>query len=786
MKKLLSILFILLTQNITSQTIVNGITLPEARTTDLIICNDNKEFYMNNEIFPLPWTKKNLAASDALLNGLIANKLVLCTKSLWRNVQFIGEMWKDFATLSKQDLISKYKTLSKQPEQEFLQKIDEYEPCINEINKMYENINLIIKDSTNKDLSEISNTINYLIDGSKNTYKWKTDKYIKNQLQLLFTIYTLYQIILANNYTCKEITDDFILFIPKQLLEQPVLDQKLIQTIEQENITDKDIWLGLKYSSCNDYKYLEFLTQDQTINLANRLKDQKKAYDKLLDNKTIGILLYDALEKLIIKKSKITKDFKDYLVEILPNFNIFLTGHGSKNYFTAELSTELTNNKSEFLDILTIFNNHLLMKSLTIYSCYPAGSKLVNSFDITSKIQNPILEKLTYPIIIIGITLASVSSSYTIAKLPPFNNENIKNYIYQAQQKYGPGKDNNQEPFIRFFNFLNNTTTYEKFETTTKSKNPTDGNIKHYKITNVNKNTNEAFTTPTPLFLEAVNVLCDIYDNKKQINKNMLSDYALIKYPNTEWFVPADFNKIVKKLSSISMLAKETVNIIPETQVILMDANIIKATIVIPNKNIPAFISANYLKQSYIFDKIVINQTTKLETFIKQFFTIQNIAEQISIIIKELIIGSLKFSNVFIFVHDDIFSQQKETSFKNGYAFYTENRYQMIYWQENQSFDTAIKESISLSPEYLEGTVSAIEDMVKSNNETYLKTEYKLKTNNPKDTKGFIVESTSPISQEKIKELEKHLQNKPKNKDIYEKSLKIHDKEKLINSPKLA
>ena len=246
MKKNILFFLSLVSYGALDATIVDGIQLPDPRTRDLVICNDSSEFYINSDPFPLPWTETSHAISSDLLYALAANQLVLSTKSLWHNVQFLAQLWLDFATLSAQQLTTKYQLASQLSAAEFAANLNRYQPCIKEIHTLYNIVNTVIATHHTQTLAQISHLISDALESAWNKNPvWLQEGDLKNHLQNLFTMFTLYQLALANNYMCKNVSDYFILFIPKHLTTRPALDPQLYTVTTQSNISNADIFLGL-------------------------------------------------------------------------------------------------------------------------------------------------------------------------------------------------------------------------------------------------------------------------------------------------------------------------------------------------------------------------------------------------------------------------------------------------------------------------------------------------------------------------------------------------------------
>lgn len=791
MGKFLLFFLFLLISNTTKPTIVNGILLPEARIQNLVICNDSQEFYINETKFPMPWTEKSNAISNSLLSALSSEQLVLSTKSLWHNVQFLAQLWLDFATLSTIEITQKYKAISKEPTASFDQNLKLYQPCIKEIHKLYEIINKIIQINHSQPLVQISDRINIAMKSawSKNPI-WLQNKDLETKLLPLFTIFTLYQLTIANNYTCKDISEDFLLFIPQTLSHLPKLDDNLHTITTQPNSSKADIFIGLRHSAYANYNYLNPITTTQAQAIAKTLSRSKKVGTfTITGSKDLGTELYNLLNEILIKKSSLKPSFYNHFTEIIPNFNIFIAGHGSLDYITANIfiaTTTKTKNvlikskdgkkeikkityqSSDFLDIIKLLNNQTFMKSLTILSCYPSGKKIKNTFNITTKLDNPILEEIKYPIILLGSTLAPTTSTFLLSLLPPFENTDISNLLYLKQKLYGPSKIDGQEAFTRFFYFLNDNAVYEKFETIKNGE-----KIQHYRLQDPNKNlaNTEQFSHAKPSYLFAANVFANIYDHKKhRLIQDQFANYILIKFPHTGWFIPAQFKKLVMKLSQITSLTKSQIIIPQDTQAILMDANYISTSIFIQQKKPISFIPINYLNQNYAFEAITTIENIPLTKFVEQFFTIENIEEPINIVIKKLTLGSQKFSNVYIFIHNDFGT----TGIRNGYIVTNpKEETLMTHWNNHQPFGVEQQvEKYSITNQ--DKLVSSI---IKNATKQF---QISIKEFIAKSGKKHDIETSGSISKKMIEDLQKKLipaHKSSKAKEMFSRSHKQKEEE---------
>lgn len=807
MSKKILFFIILLINNSTKSTIVEEIQLPESRIQNLVICNDSQEFYINEKVFPLPWTQTTNAISNDLLYALSSEQLILSTKTLWYNVQFLAQLWLDFAHLSKQQIIGKYHSLSKEPITTFNNNVEIYQPCIKEIHMLYETINKTIRDHSSQPLSQISHLIIQAIKPAWNKNPiWLENKVIQSHLIDLFTVFTLYQLALANNYTCKNVSKDFILFIPQKILKPVKLDQNLHAITTQANTSNQDIFIGLRYSSYPDFNYLEPITFAQAKTIAKSLHVSKNMGKFIITApRDLGSELHVLLSEILIKKHALKAPFKDHFAQIIPNFNIFIAGHGSLDYITANISMtivtriktvsiksdkgkletkKITYESSDFLDILKLLNDQVFMKSLTISSCYQSGKKIKDEFNITSKLNNQTLEEITYPIILLGSTLAPTSATFWLANLPPFQHLDLSNFLYMNQKLYGPAKIEGTEAFIRFFNFLNSDAEYEKYETIEKGK-----KVQHYRLQDPRKKHAhiELFSHAKPSYLFAANVFANIYDEKKsQMIQNQFANYILIKFPHTAWFTPARFKKLVMKLSQITALTKSQIIIPMDIQAILMDANYIPTNLFIQQKSPISFIPINYLNQNYVFEAITVTSNMSLDAFLEQFFTIENIGEPINIVIKKLKLGNQTFSEVYIFIHNNFGAK----GVRNGYMLSNSTGETIItHWNNAHPF--GLSQESEANP--LIDKAKLIDSITKNATKQFNSSAKEFTTTSGKK---YQIETSRTASKQAIQELQDKISTRnssQKAKDMFTRSFKQREeqdqqikKANLIKALKLA
>lgn len=404
----------------------------------------------------------------------------------------------------------------------------------------------------------------------------------------MFSLYCNVQIIKASNYLFKEVTSEFVLCIPHHM-------QHLSQ-----------IQLGLAYEKLRKFPFLVVPKVEKQL----ILQEAKK----IDEAESLGKKLLEALQVLQI----IVQD--DQAWNQLPLFNIFIDGHGLYT-ITAGISTTLEKDEktgiasSDYLRILDYLNNHIRTKSLTISSCYPSGQKLIDSFNLTSKWHNVYLEKIRYPLIMVGSLYGPTSMAWSKPRVNVY--EEFPQF-YTAQKLYSPQKNKGMTLFSDCFAFLNETpANFEKFSS---------------------------------LFVSTENANVDLPQN-----------YISIKFPYASWFSFVHYKDIVKSISAIDMAAKyrnKPMLIADKIQIILLGANVITSSIVISRDtsdekvSLPYILPINYHNQNYFFNEIALphdQSETVQAPIINMFSALIQVEEPIAIVIKKLTTAIKTFDNVVIF-----------------------------------------------------------------------------------------------------------------------------------------
>lgn len=622
-----------------------------ARTTDLIIINDvlDTERY----IYPLWMTSSAPSVmKEELLETLMSNNIVLCPKALWISIQHEIQSWYLIAQHqgSIDQLLEKFTQLpenihNQKTKNKILASATKQNITTLKIKQIRTNILLSVYNRLNKEITNASplqqskiierSIILYIQELRNKLVKSLTytqamtmplmddydDRYHLNQVMN-------YNIVLSNQYTCKEVNDTFLLFVPKRL-------QRFKNHINQQQ------FLGINYLSLPDYDY-ELFAHDQDIESIFHI------IPTMIKENTLGKKLLQTLQSIIIHPNTMKNS-------IAPWFNIYLTGHGSHDLI-AEIpctpqNTTVSNPKSDFLDLLSFFKHNLLTKSLTLSTCFIGGDKLTQTYDIKNPFNNLTLESLSYPIINIGSFYATTLLT-SKTSLPAFKNLKVFNH-----RMVGPSDENE---YTKYFNFLNQSPP----------------------------NYTKAATVFAPIITEFAPIIPGTY-GAIDYDTTYQQNYCSIKFPHTSWFTPIDMPRYSKSITQTNVLThdKNQKLVIPENiKIILLTATHIPFTIKTnTTKYIPAFFPMNYMNQNYIIDHLEAPATTaydnsqvgnkNLEIVFQSLLPMPTIEEPINVIIKKLTVGNDTYTNIWAFTHQIIPNNVSSESFiiATGY-FYTDKQ----------------------------------------------------------------------------------------------------------------
>lgn len=544
--------------------------------------------------------------------SLLEKQLVLVTKSLWTSFQNIIQAWNNYKMLSVDELRENYITGLKKAGFEDAE-IDKYALADDYIKSMKIAILTIDKhyQAIQKKITNRSEVLEYL----KNIPE--EDKI--EEVAQLFVAYYIYQIILSHDYICKEVNNEFIIFIPKDITLASGKDEK------------KDIFLGLSYTKLNDFDYGTKLSDDQVDKIFNDAND-------IMYSNALGQKLLDALNILKVNKSD-TNILKN---PQLPFFNIFISGHGD-DVITSEISITLSQDhrikeqKSDMLQILKFFNNSIKTKSLAFVSCYPGGKKFVDTFDIKHPLSNRALESITYPILFMGSFYAETFN--TLISDAPFKD---LDFVVFNNAFYAPKSLQSILFWNQYFDFMNQQPVeYKKAAELIFFKEDTgsEANLASF------KKPNTAWFIPVEF-------------ESKKVDQSFLSISQIYALTHDQIVVPSrlDLKRIWLQANYVHTIK------FPKRSSVLYESKDDVYESADKFKKINAFpyvFPMNYHNQNYIIEKIeapdlVLNDEkseldSSLHQFIEIFFPVYKIKEPIKIVIKKLITKNYNFKNIYIF-----------------------------------------------------------------------------------------------------------------------------------------
>ena len=662
------ILLILLSFNIFQNTFTGGgpKDLPKERTHNCIILNDTSEnvFQKKKAFF---WNNLNITISNKLSIALIEiPSPIICSKSIWANMQYLAQLWKDFAHLSPEDLFERYKDHTTESNKTFRAHIKKYAPAIKAIDEIYLKTNQLIGELTlqKKSMTDIISMRGeieeeilplYGTDSIKTAQKYCSSddanridcddliKFSKDfNLQRIFRMYLYYRNIDWSKWKCFEINEDYLLFVPTDFIPKTTTNK--YRSLFSTHMTDAQMETGLKG--------IESPAFDPTQSALNL---PKASLNRLINMPYfIGKELLDALKKTFVmesdlqQKTDITASSNQYTPWILPSWNIFLGGHGMigfcisglsilghnftfnqmLQFFTGKVKNELSdyflkNNQnfnqkdtnSEFNQILQFFAHKVKTKLFTYSSCYPAGDNLQTVFNFTSAASSKYLESIPYTIMALGVTSALTYSSFKYIAMPPFEKYDLRLCVDIPEDKsYGRFFPTDWTQTVSFHNFF--SALMQSPPNMQAANNAISGILEEYNQSSIESGMLE-------------------YDQPSIETGLNLNSFALIKAPHTEWFTPASFHKEVAVLNQIEAMGKDTAYKIKEaTKVLLLYASYIPRIIQIAHKR-PIFIPMNLLTNHYYFEEIQAPENT-LEDIIKGFFSIVSSANDFTLYIKNL------------------------------------------------------------------------------------------------------------------------------------------------------
>lgn len=352
---------------------------------NLIIINDDSEYMLNGNL--------SIVMTFKLVQSLLEGETpILCSTSLFYNIQNIAKLWEDIIYMRSEDFILSYPRL--------VSYLYRYLPNQNMSNRervimLQESITYIntvrakAMELTRKSGKRLPIT-NRLIRFSKTEYQkmlqlpiFQKYKSISNQFRFaisnLYTIFALQKIIDLHQYTVLHPSNSYLLFIPKSLEGTPDA-HGLFTTIP--------------------YFPVDNLSESYLARSIDEL-----SHDFIL-----------AIKKIFPERNPHTF------------WNIIMAGHGSPTNEAAGISTvELKDGRNSiFIQFLQFCNLQIHTKNIYLISCFPGGEKIQQVLKQQSEYSNDIPD-LNYTIIFEGSQPTPTVAIVHRALYPPYSREDVSN-----------------------------------------------------------------------------------------------------------------------------------------------------------------------------------------------------------------------------------------------------------------------------------------------------------------------------------------------------------------------
>lgn len=608
--------FVLITELLCCLTIRSS-ELQEPKPVNLVIFNS---FTERNSDRPFP------PVTGMLAQALCDNQLIICTKQLWHTFQ---QIHKKLTTFDQSHNILQ----------------QEFKKIVQEFNKINPILNQN-KDNQSKLLTKLQPITKTL-----------TSSPYWNLFSSDLVYYTAYEIMKAQSYMCKEINDDYLLFIPKNLTIIELSPET--QNIAREAfINPKNFTIGMNFVRLPNYNHVE----------------------ENVPSKSIRYSLSATLETIALKPL-IWKKYGDQIYSALPRMNVFIMAHGT--YAPIQIA-EMS--ESAFISSLDVLNHAYDTKCLTIISCFAGG---VIQKAIESLKNKHFFDAIPYPIVL-GAGLFTTFRQIK-GRILMSTNEEILDSIYNLNDvlMYGPAKQwNHNGLFNQFFDYLNQTETYS-----ITSKNY------RFQVDEKTHSQRYHYTAHKPAYTEAV----QLFNQTADANVARLNNVFVIRYPNTRnWFAISNINSKIKEITWIDAATKSLEISIPaEVQDIFLKTSYIPIPIFIQGNLkemfiIPTIIHKELLQRvDYYIEKLQTNNDYTIIDLVHTIFeekSIRYLAQPFAIFIKQLTLGNNKYSDVLFFVQGDTKGRVITTGSDREWSW---NRTLFCIYKDNRGKDSGIMWNIT-------------------------------------------------------------------------------------------
>ncbi len=310
---------------------------------NIVVFNDitesDKDFVLlnNNDYFEPP------VVTIELLKSISEQQVIICTKSLIKNLEFLIGIWINFINQDATILQNEYSFLKKYS----LSEIQKIKDMFINLNKVLLNYKDLEENSTSMISLNLNNVIKKVIEESNINekllfYIYMFGQYYENILKIL------------KNYNIYEVNKSYLLLYPKSVNPINFSLFKKINLAEMFDVIDNVDNSNIEES------FLYAITSVINTNLNTSLSDQD-------------------LNKKFFK------------------WNVFIIGHGEISDFIVGTHNMV------FKAILEYFNSYDLVNSVTVLSCFSGGKKIKEFFGhkLLSN-NNSLIKNVQFPILFFG------------------------------------------------------------------------------------------------------------------------------------------------------------------------------------------------------------------------------------------------------------------------------------------------------------------------------------------------------------------------------------------------
>lgn len=562
--------------------------LANKQVVNLVICNDCSE-----ERFD-----EGATVGFDLMQALMDKQLVLCTKKVFNNLSIFYESFKNNKTLRElQSLTNQYG---------------------NNLNVLH-----------NKLLEKFSNFRGY-------HYK--------------LALATAYEIFLAYDYICKDVSSDYILFIPpyesSEQLQAGIIFEKYVGTkIETLGFSLQDLQLGMHVSQLKGYDYKKPINCyfDSSVGLSDSKNQNGSCVPCSDEALVVSTLKSLGLKQLVLRTSP---DKKDVIDECLPRMNIMLMGHGAYKGkdgleefdIIAGIPVDSTNAKSSnnFDQFLRCLNDDYVVQSLSLFTCF-------GGFNVNKMLQavdnKTLFAQATYPVLCMSGIFTISTGRYSDLYLDISLSE-LSDYVYKVGKTYfyGPRRLFGEKGiFVQFFEHLNHVETYNV-------KDQKTGAQKYF------------YTAYKPEWKKAIDTLTGLFETSYV---ERLENLTFVKFPGTPALSLPELDSRIMSITPIKAASAQAGLSVPENvSIVMLQASYVPYVVTLQNKMlgtkeqdvwiVPTIIGKNVGDTvDYCFEEIKCSgDINSLGRLFFNYDLLSCLAQSFTVLIKKAYCGNKVYSDV--------------------------------------------------------------------------------------------------------------------------------------------